>query len=199
VIITPECRLLPEHPSPAAVENCYTANCYTAVKWTFNHVYDLGIDTKEVMLGGLSGGGGIAAVTALMWRDRKAIEIRDEELCGMWLSCPMLDHRGDTRSLLQYADANITALFLAKSWEFALGKDHALKEDVSGYISPAVAKDLSRLPRVFLDVGSEGCLRDEVVRFARRVWEAGTQAEVHVWEGGFHEFDEFAPTGELRV
>lgn len=88
-----------------------------------------------------------------IWRDRKATERRDEELCGMWVSCPMLDHRGDTTSIRQYADAIITALLLAKAWEFALGEDHASKANVSGSSSPMVAKDLSRLPRVFLDVG----------------------------------------------
>lgn len=42
-------------------------------------------------------------------------------------------------------------------------------------------------------------LRDEVVRFVGRLWEAGMQAELHVWEGGFHGFEEFAPVDELSV
>ena len=31
------------------------------------------------------------------------------------------------------------------------------------------------------------------VDYATRLWAAGVQAELHVWAGGFHGFDMFAP------
>ncbi|WP_143663395.1 alpha/beta hydrolase, partial [Streptomyces bobili] len=58
---------------------------------------------------------------------------------------------------------------------------------------PARAEDLSGLPPAFLDVGSAETFRDEVVAYASRIWQAGGVAELHVWPGGFHGFDGFAP------
>ncbi len=65
------------------------------------------------------------------------------------------------------------------------------------YAAPARAEDLSGLPPAFLDVGSAETFRDEVVAYASRIWQAGGVAELHVWPGGFHGFDGFAPQAAL--
>src|SRR5262249_42846223 len=65
--------------------------------------------------------------------------------------------------------------------------------DVSPYAAPARATDLAGLPPAFIDVGSAETFRDEDVAYATRIWQAGGQAELHVWPGGFHGFDHFAP------
>ncbi|MGW5332267.1 hypothetical protein [Streptomyces bauhiniae] len=36
-------------------------------------------------------------------------------------------------------------------------------------------------------------LRDEAVTCATRVWQQGGEAELHVWSGAFHSFDEWVP------
>lgn len=69
--------------------------------------------------------------------------------------------------------------------------------DVPAYAAPARAEDLSGLPPAFLDVGSAETFRDEVVAYASRIWQAGGVAELHVWPGGFHGFDGFAPQAAL--
>ncbi|AIJ22005.1 alpha/beta hydrolase fold protein [Amycolatopsis methanolica 239] len=33
--------------------------------------------------------------------------------------------------------------------------------------------------------------------YARRIWLAGGPAELHVWPGGYHGFDSFAPQAEI--
>ena len=40
-------------------------------------------------------------------------------------------------------------------------------------------------------------LRDEDLDYARRIWAAGGNAELHVWPGGFHAFDLIAPGSAL--
>jgi acetyl esterase/lipase len=189
VVIIPEYRLIPEHRCPAAVEDSYSA-----LKWTFSQSKNLGIDEKRIMVGGLSGGGAIAAGLTLMWRDHNG-----PELCGQFLSTPMLDHRGNTLSIRQYDDANITATALRKAWVFALGPDHLTDHNVSIYASPSIADNLAGVPRAFIDVGSAECFRDECVAYAVKLWEGGVQCELHVWEGGFHGFEEFVPENELSV
>ena len=39
--------------------------------------------------------------------------------------------------------------------------------------------------------------RDEDTEYATRIWATGGRAELHVWEGGFHGFDVYAPESEL--
>ena len=42
-------------------------------------------------------------------------------------------------------------------------------------------------------MGAADIFRDESIAFATGLWEAGGNAELHVWPGGFHAFDIFAP------
>ncbi len=69
--------------------------------------------------------------------------------------------------------------------------------DIPAYAAPARAEDLPGLPSTFLDVGSAETFQDEIVTYASRVWQAGGVAELHVWPGGFHGYDLFAPQAAL--
>jgi acetyl esterase/lipase len=48
-----------------------------------------------------------------------------------------------------------------------------------------------------IDVGSAETFRDEDVAYATRIWQAGGQAELHVWPGGFHGFTGMVPDAAL--
>ena len=58
-------RKAPEHPYPAAPEDCYAGVC-----WVFEHATDLGMDISNIGLMGASAGGGLTLAVALMLRDR---------------------------------------------------------------------------------------------------------------------------------
>jgi len=111
----------------------------------------------------------------------------------------MLDHRNDTGSSHQFAAGPAT-------WSQAMnafGRQSVLGEgptaEVSPYVSPARADDLSGLPPTYVDVGSAEVFRDEGVSYAGRIWAAGGHAELHVWPGGFHGFDALVPEARLSV
>jgi acetyl esterase/lipase len=70
---------------------------------------------------------------------------------------------------------------------------------VSPYAAPARATDLSGLPPAFIDVGSAETFRDEDVAYASRIWLAGGSAELHVWPGGTHGFDDAAPAAAMSA
>ncbi|MEN0023469.1 MAG: alpha/beta hydrolase [Microbacterium sp.] len=183
VIVTVEYRLAPEFPDPYPVEDCYAA-----LQWTAEHADDLRIDTSRLLIGGGSAGGGLAAGTALLARDR-----RGPALVGQLLIYPMLDDRDESVSTRQIdgigvwdRGSNITG------WTALLG-DRKGTDDVSIYAAPARATDLSGLPPAFIDCGSAEVFRDEDVAYATTLWASGVQAELHVWAGGFHGFDMFAP------
>ena len=82
------------------------------------------------------------------------------------------------------------------SWDLVLGERRGTKH-VSIYEAPARATDLSGLPPTRLDVGSAELFRDEVVAYASKMWEHVDQVELHVWPGGWHAFDVFAPNSAL--
>ncbi|CAG7633786.1 alpha/beta hydrolase [Rhodococcus opacus] len=68
-------------------------------------------------------------------------------------------------------------------------------QDVSYYAAPARAKDLSNLPRTYIDVGSVDSVRDEAIEYAVRLSQSGISVDLHVWGGGVHGFDNFPNTG----
>ncbi|MDP5226148.1 MULTISPECIES: alpha/beta hydrolase [Arthrobacter] len=183
VFVTVEYRLAPEHPDPTPVEDCYAG-----LAWTGEHTAELGIDPDRLLIVGGSAGGGLAAGTALLARDR-----RGPALVGQLLEYPMLDDRDQTASTIQIdgvgiwdRGSNITG------WTALLG-DRRGGPEVSIYAAPARATDLTGLPSTYLDCGSAEVFRDETVAYATKLWEAGVQAELHVWAGGFHGFDLLAP------
>lgn len=189
VVVSLDYRLAPEHPDPTPVEDAYAG-----FEWTAAHADELGIDPDRILLAGTSAGGGLAAGVALLARDR-----RGPAAMAQLLMSPMLDDRDDTVSAQQYSntgswsrESNITG------WTALLGDRRATAE-VSAYAAPARATDLSQLPPAFIDVGSAEVFRDEDVAYAGRLWEAGVQAELHVWAGGFHIFDGAAPAAALST
>ena len=186
-VVSVEYRLAPEHPHPAPVEDCYAG-----LVWTVEHADELGIDPNRIVVSGASAGGGLAAATALLARDRSG-----PALIGQLLLCPMLDDRNNSYSTRQMAGLGIwDRSFNQVGWTALLG-DAQGEPDASAYAAPARETDLSGLPPAFVDVGSAETFRDEAVDYASRIWRAGGVAELHVWPGGFHGFAGMAPQAAL--
>ncbi len=174
VVVTPEYRLAPEHPFPAGLEDCYAA-----LRWVHDRAADLGIDIARVGVGGQSAGGGLAAATALLARDRTGPPI-----CFQFLGIPELDHRLETTSMQTFVDTPLWHRANAVlSWQYYLGADTT---DVSSYASPAIAPDLRNLPPAYVTTMEFDPLRDEGIRYALRMLEAGVSVELHSFPGTFH-------------
>ncbi|MFI5960767.1 alpha/beta hydrolase [Streptomyces asoensis] len=187
VVVSVEYRLAPEHPYPAPVDDVYAG-----LLWTAEHAAELGADPERIVLAGASAGGGLTAALALLLRDRGG-----PRPLGQILMCPMLDDRNDTPSGHQMAGLGVWDRTANETgWTALLGERRG-GPDVPPYAAPARAEDLSGLPPAFLDVGSAETFRDEVVAYASRIWQSGGVAELHVWPGGFHGFDGFAPQAAL--
>ncbi|WP_432198157.1 alpha/beta hydrolase [Streptomyces sp. bgisy027] len=179
VLVSVEYRLAPEHPDPAPVEDCYAG-----LVWTAKHAAELGINPERLLILGGSAGGGLAAGTALLARDRAFPKLSHQVLI-----CPMLDDRFETHSsrmldgeVVWDRNANLYG------WTALLG-DRRGGPDVSPYAAPGRAQDLSGLPRTYIDTGSVEVFRDETLDYARRLSEAGVSVDLHMWGGGFHGFD----------
>ena len=64
IVISVDYRLAPEHKFPAAADDAITAT-----KWIAANAKQLGIDAAQLLVGGDSAGGNLAAVVALAARD----------------------------------------------------------------------------------------------------------------------------------
>jgi acetyl esterase/lipase len=175
IVISVEYRLAPEHPFPAGVHDCYAA-----LRWVAGHADELRIDPNRIAIAGQSAGGGIAAGTALLARDNGG-----PALCFQLLEIPELDDRLNTPSMLAFQDTPFWNQPNAiASWKHYLGPDH--EGEPSIYAAPSRAKDLSGLPAAYVSTMEFDPLRDEGIRYACAMLEAGVSVELHNYAGTFH-------------
>tara|TARA_B100000902_G_scaffold395586_1_gene454490 strand:+ start:149 stop:1102 length:954 start_codon:yes stop_codon:yes gene_type:complete len=176
-------RKAPEHPYPAAPEDCYAGVC-----WVFKHASDMGMDAHNIGLMGISAGGGLALAAALMLRDRQGPSLK-----YLVPLCPMIDDRHHTDSSKTVLDIGIwDREGSIEAWNWYLGDS---KPDA--YAAPARAEDLSSLPPTYIDVGDLDLFRDEDMLFAQRLSAAGVPVEFHLWTGAYHVSELFAPQAKL--
>lgn len=187
VVAVVDYRLAPETPAPGAAEDGYLAYTHLVAR-----ARERGIDPERIGLAGASGGGAVAAATALMIRDRGAARP-----CLLSLNYPMLDDRNETPSSHQVTDIGIwdrRENLLA--WAAVLG-DRVGRPDVDPYSAPGRATDLHGLPETFVAAAQFDVFRDENIDFAGRLLAAGVPVDLHVYAHAFHAWDLLAPTSRL--
>ena len=177
VVVSVGYRLAPEDPFPAGLEDCYAA-----LRWMANNAEELGIDPDQIAIGGQSAGGGIAAGLALYARDQGGPSI-----CYQLLEIPEIDDRLDTPSMLAFQDTPFwNRPNAVQSWKHYLGPDHAGEPSIYAAPSRATAKDVAGLPPAYVSTMEFDPLRDEGIRYALTLLEAGVSVELHNYAGTFH-------------
>lgn len=185
VIVSVEYRLAPEHPYPAAVEDCYAG-----LVWMAENAQQLGFDRDRLAIYGGSAGGGLTIATALTTRDRGW-----PAPCFMMALYPMIDDRNETPSSHEITNVGIWDRDANReAWGWYLNGKPA-----DGYAAPARAESLTGLPPAFIDVGEVDLFRDEDITFAARLLQAGVPTELHVYPGSYHASEVFAPDACLSA
>ncbi|NGN94263.1 alpha/beta hydrolase [Nocardioides sp. KC13] len=155
VVVAPAYRLAPEHPYPAAVEDCWTV-----LTWVTTHAADLGADAGRIAVLGDSAGGTLAAVMALRARDEGGPQVR-----GQVLIYPLVDLVG----LRGPGFGGIVKHYL--------GGDGSRAEEWAA--SPLRAASHAGLPPALILTARFDPLRRHAERYAEVLRTAGVEVAVH--------------------
>jgi len=177
-VVSVEYRLAPEHPFPAAVEDCWAATQYIA-----GQADEFGIDATRLAVAGDSAGGNLAAVvTQLAKRE-------DGPAIGFQLLIYPVTQLGsdiETRSMRE----NASGYFFEKQgmdwFTRAYCPDAAHRSDPR--LSPLLCTDLSGLPPAYVVTAGFDPLRDEGKAYADKLDAAGVSVTHVHYPGMIHGF-----------
>jgi acetyl esterase/lipase len=168
-------RLAPEHPFPAALDDCVAA-----YRWLLQQ----GTLPEEIVIGGDSAGGTLTLTTLMSLRDAG-----DPLPAAAVCISPATDLEGTGESFRTIKDPAQTPEFVLKMRRLYAG-DHDLKHPL---ISPYYG-DLHGLPPLLIHAGGEEMLLSDAQRLADQAEAAGVQADLQIWPALWHVWHLFAPT-----
>lgn len=165
-------RLAPENKFPAAVDDALTM---------YKYALRAGYDAKNIILAGDSAGGGLTFALLLAAREQGL------PLPGLAIGLsPWVDMTRSGVSMQENADKDVML------------KPDGVKDFAEQYLGDADPKhpyasplfaDLKGLPPIMLQAAGDEILRDDSVRFAAALREAGVKTELDLWPGLFHVFE----------
>ena len=176
IFVSVEYRLAPGHKFPAAIDDSFAAT-----QWVARHAAEFGGDASRIAVCGDSAGGNLAAVVALLARERGGPQIMSQALIY-----PITDYLPDTDSYRRNCEAYfLTGTTIKWFW------DHYLRDPTEGQswmASPLQAGRLSGLPPALVLVAEFDPLLDEGLAYADRLKQAGVPVERVICEGQIHGF-----------
>jgi len=175
VVVSVDYRLAPEHPFPAAVDDCEAAT-----QWVAAHAAELGADPTRLAVAGDSAGGNLAAVTSRRARDAGGPAIAFQLL--VYPGCDM------TRSLPSHAENGTGYLLDDDAMTWFLGNYMGDADPKHPDASPLFVEDLSGLPPAFVLTAEFDPLRDEGEAYADRLRAAGVPVATSRYDGMIHGF-----------
>ena len=169
-------RLAPEHPFPAATDD--TLSAYRAL-------LDSGHDPSTIVFAGDSAGGGLAVTTTLAARDAglplpAAIVGFSSMFDVTWTGESMDTKAGIDPIFTRESLARTTAMYLAGA------------DPHQPLLSPAIHADLTGLPPMLLQAGTNEVLLDDSTRMAARATAAGVDVILDITADVPHGFQTFA-------
>ena len=181
MVIAVDYRLAPEHPYPAAAEDCYAVTA-----WAHANAAELGARPGPWSVGGDSAGGNLAAVVSLMAKEQVAGEFGVPEINLQLLIYPVTDAAMETVSYRDNGDGYmLTAQGMRWFWDQYCPEPSTRFE---AWASPMQAPDLGGLPPAHVMTAEFDPLRDEGEAYARRLEEAGVAVECTRYPGLIHGF-----------
>lgn len=169
-------RLAPEHPWPAALEDCYDATL-----WLSRNAERFSGDSTRLAVAGDSAGGNLSATVSILARERGMPDI-DRQI----LLYPATAYLEPMNSRAE----NASGYFLTAE-DLVWFVKHYVENEFDAHnplAFPLQARDLSDLPPAFVLTGGFDPLRDEGIAYADRLRESGVTVEHTNYESMIHGF-----------
>ena len=175
-ILSPDYRLAPEHPFPAALDDAVAA-----YEWLLAE----GVEPHQIGLIGDSAGGGLAFSLLLRLRDAgrplPAAVVALSPWTDLALTGASLRRNAKADPMLDVAELPR----VARSYLAGVDPRHPWASPIYG--------DLKGLPPALIQVGSDEILHDDAARLAARLDQAGGSALLEIWPRMPHVWHLFAP------
>ncbi len=171
-VVSVDYRLAPEHPYPAAPDDCMAA-----FDWVRDNVTELGVDGDRIAVGGDSAGGNLAALVANERRGQVAFQL---------LVYPVTDLTRTSPSYQENAEGYLLTAELMAWFEQQYTTGPAEKHDPR--LSPLFVDDLTGVAPAFIMTAEYDPLRDEGESYAKKLIDAGVPVQVVRYDGMIHAF-----------
>jgi acetyl esterase/lipase len=176
-------RLAPEHRYPAALEDTLAV-----LGWLKTQ----GFGANDIALAGDSAGGGLALSTLLSLQSRGDEAPAAAFLMSAWTDLTAGGASYETRAAADPIHQRPMIVMMARNY---LGTGADANDPLASPLK-ATPSQLRALPPLLLQVGDRETVLSDSEDFARKVREAGGQAECQAWPGMIHVFQQFP--GELK-
>jgi len=172
-VISVDYALAPEHPFPAAVEDCQAV-----VRWVFANARALNIRQDAITIGGESAGANLAAAMTLTFR------ASPQRLRGQVLFYPPVDFSHSRPSFIENAAGPLlTTAGMIEAMEAYVPRRVDRRNPLA---APLQATDHRGLPPAFLAVAEHEPLRDDGIAYAECLSAAGVPVLLHSGRGLIH-------------
>ena len=177
IVVSVDYRMGPEHRFPAAVDDSFAA-----LEWTHAHAAELGADPARLGVHGDSAGANLAAVVALIARDRGGPKLRLQSLVY-----PVADFRMETDSYKKYATG--CGILTADAMKWFRGHYLRTMDDATDWrASPMLASDVTGVAPAIVIAAECDVLHDEGLVYAERLKAAGVPVDYQRYAGMIHAF-----------
>ncbi|MFI5044306.1 MAG: alpha/beta hydrolase [Acidimicrobiales bacterium] len=178
VVVAVDYRLAPEHPFPAAPDDCLAA-----LRWVHDSADELEVDASRIAVAGDSAGGNLAAVMA------QHAKTEDIPVVFQLLIYPVVDV-DETADRYGSRSANAEGYFLTQETMEWFGEcyvtDPSFVDDVRA--SPIRCADLSGLAPALVITAEYDPLCDEGEAYAKALADAGVDVTLTRYDGAIHGF-----------
>ena len=175
-VISVDYRLAPEHPYPAAFDDCYGV-----LTWLADNGGDIDVDGRRIAVAGDSAGGNLAAALCLAARDRGGPKIMAQALIY-----PGTGLDQDRGSYIENADGpGLTTAGTKQYRDWYLPHD---TDTTDPYARPIMATDFANLPPAHVHSAEIDPIRDDGRVFASKLALAGNLVTYREAKGMIHGF-----------